>query len=393
MELQNLNIRSAMNSSTDVLGQFYEVFLKYGNGAKEIGIVLTPRHITRFAVEAVGVSGQDIVLDPACGTGGFLVAAFDYVRRNGTSEQLARFKKYGVFGVEESSTVALLAIVNMIFRGDGKHNITEGNCFSTFLAPRMVNGRPTAKFSDAPPSAGTEPVTRVLMNPPFAKDDDEAEHLFVDSALKKMADGGLLFALLPLDSMFGSREEKIWRERDLLGRHTLLAALTLPAELFYPTALKQVVAIIVKKGFPHPKQQPVFWARIAHDGHLKIKSKRLPATDLSPPRHEPDQLTEVLPHLRSFLADPVSNRFNIPRFCKTAPVDYDDPLLELLPEAYLDNVPASQEEISRGVDVLLRETASFLIRFRREAMAETFDAEAAPGGDTDDDGEVDDADA
>ncbi|SRR5581483_6953948 len=41
-ELNNLNIRSAMNSGADVLGKFYEVFLKYGNGAKEIGIVLTP---------------------------------------------------------------------------------------------------------------------------------------------------------------------------------------------------------------------------------------------------------------------------------------------------------------------------------------------------------------
>lgn len=50
-QLENLNIRSAMNSGTDVLGKFYEVFLKYGNGAKEIGIVLTPRHITRFAAE------------------------------------------------------------------------------------------------------------------------------------------------------------------------------------------------------------------------------------------------------------------------------------------------------------------------------------------------------
>ena len=64
-ELLNLNIRSAMNSSTDVLGQFYEVFLRYGNGAKEIGIVLTPRHVTRFAVEAIGISPNDIVLDPA----------------------------------------------------------------------------------------------------------------------------------------------------------------------------------------------------------------------------------------------------------------------------------------------------------------------------------------
>ena len=43
-ELLNLNIRSAMNSGKDILGKFYEVFLKYGNGAKDIGIVLTPRH-------------------------------------------------------------------------------------------------------------------------------------------------------------------------------------------------------------------------------------------------------------------------------------------------------------------------------------------------------------
>ena len=96
-ELLNLNIRSAMNSSTDILGQFYEVFLKYGNGAKEIGIVLTPRHITRFAVEAVGVSPTDVVLDPACGTGGFLVAAFDQVRRVGTKVQLDRFKRLNPF--------------------------------------------------------------------------------------------------------------------------------------------------------------------------------------------------------------------------------------------------------------------------------------------------------
>jgi type I restriction enzyme M protein len=56
--LKNLSIKSAMNSGTDVLGKFYEVFLRYGNGAKEIGIVLTPRHVTRFAVETIGVSAR-----------------------------------------------------------------------------------------------------------------------------------------------------------------------------------------------------------------------------------------------------------------------------------------------------------------------------------------------
>jgi hypothetical protein len=69
-QLRKLNIRSAMNSGTDVLGKFYEVFLKYGNGAREIGVVLTPRHITEFAVDVVGMSAHDVAFDPTCGTGG-----------------------------------------------------------------------------------------------------------------------------------------------------------------------------------------------------------------------------------------------------------------------------------------------------------------------------------
>lgn len=258
-ELQNLNIRSAMNSSTDVLGQFYEVFLKYGNGAKEIGIVLTPRHITRFAVEAVGVSSDDIVYDPACGTGGFLVAAFDYVRRTCSDVQRERFKRYNIFGIEQESAVAALAIVNMIFRGDGKNNIEEGNAFLTFLKKRTVAGHASAAYSNKRTESGDEPVTRVLMNPPFAlKGSTDKEYHFVSQALSVMADGRILFSLVPLGVLFGARDERVWRTDELLAKHTLLAVLSLPEELFYPAAQKQVAAIIVKKGMPHAKQAPVF---------------------------------------------------------------------------------------------------------------------------------------
>jgi len=128
-ELDSLNIRSAMNSGTDVLGEFYEVFLKYGNGAKEIGIVLTPRHITKFAVDVTNVGIQDILYDPTCGTGGFLVASLDYIKANSNEVQLNRFKKYNIFGIDQEPEVVALALVNMVFRGDGKTNITEGNCF------------------------------------------------------------------------------------------------------------------------------------------------------------------------------------------------------------------------------------------------------------------------
>jgi type I restriction enzyme M protein len=373
-ELQNLNIRSAMNSSTDVLGQFYEVFLKYGNGAKEIGIVLTPRHVTRFAVEAVGISPQDIVLDPACGTGGFLVAAFDYVRKIATAPQLLRFKKHNLFGIEQESTVAALAIVNMIFRGDGKNNMTEANAFTTHLVRRTVNGEPSAAYSKNLVRAGEEPVTRVLMNPPFAlRGGKEKEYHFVSHALQQMADGGLLFSLLPMGVMFGQKGEKPWRRDELLRLHTLLAAISLPVDLFQPAAAKQVVAVIVRKGFPHPKGQPVFWARVSHDGYLMVKKKRLPAADLRPPRVEEDQLPIVLPMLRSFLASPTTYRVNEPTFCKTAPIDYDDEMFELLPEAYLDSKTPTTAELELAVDEMARDVAAFLVRFGREARAEDFD--------------------
>ena len=65
-----------MASGKDVLGEFYEKFLKYGNGAKEIGIVLTPRHITKFAVEILDVKPNDYVLDPYLWNGWFFGISF-----------------------------------------------------------------------------------------------------------------------------------------------------------------------------------------------------------------------------------------------------------------------------------------------------------------------------
>ena len=124
-ELNNLNIRSAMNSGADWLGAFYEVSLKYASWAQDLGIILTPRPLTRWAAAALDVQVNDIVYDPPCGIGGFLVAAFGSVKQQATSAQVARFKQHGVFGIEQDDGVAALAVVNMIFRGDGKNNIQE----------------------------------------------------------------------------------------------------------------------------------------------------------------------------------------------------------------------------------------------------------------------------
>ncbi len=305
-----------------------------------------------------------------------LVAAFDHVRRNSTMAQLERFKKYNLFGIEQESYVAVLSIVNMIFRGDGKHNITEGNCFYTYLAMRSVNGYASARFvKNALP--GSEPVTRVLMNPPFAlKGRGDKEYRFVSRALDLMADGGVLFSLLPLDAMFRSSDEKVWRRDDLLKHHTLLSVMSFPPELFMPAALKQVVGVIIKKGTPHQKEQPVFWARIENDGLMVLKSKRLPGEEQRPPRKVPNDMPEILPKLRHFIADQYSVQANKPRLCKTAPIDFDDPLFELVPEIYLDTNQPSPSELFDAVDNMVRETAAFLLRFQRESKAGVFNETA-----------------
>lgn len=352
-QLLDLNIKSAMNSGTDVLGKFYEVFLRYGNGAKEIGIVLTPRHITRFAVDAIGVSANDLVYDPACGTGGFLVAAFDHVRSKTRGAPLEQFKRYGLFGIEQESSVAALAIVNMIFRGDGKNNIIEANCFDRLLFRSTKEGHATAIYGKASSKHLDPPITRVFMNPPFAlKKSDEHEWRFVETALKSMTDGGLLLAIVPMSVVSEGGSAGAWR-RPLLDHHTVVSVISLPEELFYPVSV-QSVAIVIRKGQPHQPGQAVLWARVTNDGYRKSKGKRFPISGVN-------DLDILRPKLRAFISDPDQPIASEAKKIKVAPLDLTDPILELSPEAYLDSDIPSEAELKFRLDAQVRENIAALV--------------------------------
>lgn len=358
--LKKINIKAAMNSGTDILGKFYEVFLKYGNGAKDIGIVLTPRHLTRFATEALNITANDLVYDPTCGTGGFLVAAFDHVRSVSTPAQTNVFKQYNVFGIEQQPKVAAMAIVNMIFRGDGKNNIIDNDCLSQHIVKAVDGGNITGEYASGPRLEGQETaITRVLMNPPFAlKDNDEKEYKFVQHALDQMADGGLLFAVLPVSVMLAGGANKTWRKEKLLRENTLLSVVRFPEDVFYPVGV-QTLGIFVKKGIPHPIGQNVLWVRGIHDGYRKKKGKRLIDA------REPDEYPEILEQLSLFIQNPLRSIASKPRFMKASPIDVDDATVELVPEAYLDDTEISSEQIEGEMETLLRSSAAYLIKSKR----------------------------
>ncbi|WP_321323419.1 HsdM family class I SAM-dependent methyltransferase [Thiomicrorhabdus sp.] len=360
-KLKKIDIQAAMKSGTDILGKFYEVFLKYGNGAKDIGIVLTPRHIAKFACSAMNITHHDVVYDPTCGTGGFLVSAFDHVRENSSKKQLEEFKKHRIFGIEQQPKVAALAIVNMIFRGDGSNHIIDDNCLSRGLVRTELNSSRTAEYTNKNPKEGEEAITRVLMNPPFAlKDKDEKEYKFVQHALDQMEEGGLLFAVLPLSVLLKAGAIKSWRKDKLLGENTVLSVITLPPKLFYPVGV-HTCGIFIRKGEPHKKDANILWLRCMHDGYFTKKGKRLFAAN------EKNDLDSVLNNLKLFFMDQKISLDNIPEFQKSCPINWEDKTLELVPEAYLDISQPSFEEASAGMDNLVREAAAFAIKMKKES--------------------------
>ncbi len=268
--------------TSDVLGSFFEGFLRYGNTSKELGIVLTPRHICWLASESLEINDDDVLYDPAAGTGGFLISAFNRIKKLKTDAAAKRFAQKNIFGAEDSDTIAALAFINMYFRGDGKHNLKIDSCFDWQIGTGSKKTK-YPNFISTYSSTGERSdikhrrVSKVLMNPPFAlKNDKQKEPDFIDHALNQMIDNGLLFAVLPSSVLYESKFKK-WRE-SLLQEHTLQSVILFPGDLFYPVAT-ETIGLFVKKGCPHERTGEVLWARISDDGFVKRKGFRVEKTE------------------------------------------------------------------------------------------------------------------
>jgi len=351
-ELQTLDIKNAMASGRDILGNLYEKFLKYGNWAKEIGIVLTPRHITKFGVEILDIKHGDYILDPACGTGGFLVSAFDYVKNNSNQKQLEKFKDYNIFGIDRDDEVITLALVNMIFRGDGKNNMKDGDCFQKNIIKIQKDGYETGKEDKREGNDNPNPlITKVLMNPPFAlKKGDEKEYKFVDYALSQMEDRGLLFVVLPSPIMFKSQKVKNWR-KEMLKNNTLKVVIKFPEDLFYPVGI-HTSGVIIQKGIPHDFDKDVFWGKL-NDGYLKKKGIML--------KKKEGNIDFMKSTVRDFLNNSSNLKKSIPKVYSIEPI-LNDKDLECAPEYYLKEEKHTEVEIVKGMTDSHLELIDYLLK-------------------------------
>lgn len=252
--LKSLNIKSVLQTDTDFLGLFYEAFLRYGYDNNALGIVFTPRHITRFCVELIDAKSTDKVIDITCGTGGFLVAAFDKMMSGAHGSRAIQKVKRDLYGFDTNPTIWALATLNMFFRGDGKSHIENKSC-----------------LEQSSKNAVQDSFQKAFLNPPFSQD-GEPERDFIDASMDALVPEGLI-AVVVKAGIFADDDNKSWR-REFTRNHTVLAMISLPEDLFYPTAAPTSI-LIAKAHIPQRMDDNVLMSRIDNDGYEKLKGRRV----------------------------------------------------------------------------------------------------------------------
>ncbi len=162
--LEGINLSK---TDLDTKGVAFEQFMD-GFFKGDFGQYFTPREIIFFAVEMMQPRNDELVLDPACGSGGFLLYALDHVRRQASeyagdspTEQFRYwhdFAKSRLYGIEINDEIARVAKMNMIIHDDGHSNVAAADALDRFDRLRTLTNNN---------GFGPKRFDLVLTNPPF----------------------------------------------------------------------------------------------------------------------------------------------------------------------------------------------------------------------------------
>ena len=240
---------------TDILGDAYEYLVgKFAdvNRRNKAGEFYTPRSVVRMMVEILDPREGESIYDPACGTGGMLLAAIDHVKRSG-GDPRTFFGK--IYGQEKNLTTSAVARMNLVLHGIEDFQIIRED---TLRNPAFTDG-----------AGGLASFDCVIANPPFSlkewgreiweKDpwgraryglppDSYGDYAFVQHMIASMAPGGgsRMAVVLPQGALFRkSAEGKI--RKALLKDDLIEAVIGLAPNLFYGTGLAGCVMILRRK--------------------------------------------------------------------------------------------------------------------------------------------------
>lgn len=251
--------KNIKHSDMDILGNFYGEFVKYGGSdGNSLGIVLTPRHITNLMCDLIDINENDYVLDPCCGSGGFLIAAMNkMLEKTNDENKKAKIKQEQLHGIELQQKLFTIATTNMILRGDGKSNLKRDDIFH--VEKELYKDK----------------ITKALINPPYSQAKTKnlshlSEISFINETLSLMKTDSKLAAIIPQSTMIGKTKNDKNYKREILETHSLDTVITLNKDTFYGVGVNPCIAIFTA-GVPQDDKKRVNFINFSDDGYVVRK--------------------------------------------------------------------------------------------------------------------------
>ena len=299
-ELQNYCL---IEAERDVIADAFEVFIGHALKGGQ-GQFFTPRNVVKMMVDILDPDDEDLIIDPACGSGGFLIEALRHVWRkldaegekyhwnkSNLQEEKMEVALNKIRGIDKDYFLSKVAKAYMAIIGDGKSGIF---CEDSLEKPQNWKDKARLKID-------MEKFSVLLTNPPFGskipvrgeeklkqfelghkwklnkknnewekvklKDKEAPQILFIERCLQLLKDGGKMAIVLP-DGIYGNNQLGYIRQW-LLKRARIVAIIDVPVETFMPNTPTKTTILVLQK-LPQtkiPKDYPVFMAIAETCGH------------------------------------------------------------------------------------------------------------------------------
>ena len=275
---------------TEKIGDAYEMLLQDLGAQASAGQFRTPRHVIDFIVAVIDPQKHETILDPACGTGGFLASAWEHVNRAGRLSAADRGNlARNLAGYDISPTMAMLSTVNLFLHHQQQPVVSV---YDTLTSEEKWNDHYDVILANPPfmsPKGGIRPHGRFFSN------SRRSEVLFVDYIMGHLNEGGRAGVIVPEGVIFQSQRAHTQLRR-LLVETALVAVVSLPAGVFQPYSGVKTSILILDKTLARRADGIAFF-KAENDGYdLGAQRRPIDRNDLPAVRAE---LSEYLRRLRA----------------------------------------------------------------------------------------------
>ena len=280
---------SLLNSAQDAKGLAFQKFLSHHEKDGR-GQFFTPEPVIDFCVAMMQPKPNETIIDPACGSGGFLMSALKYLQKNYTDLDTHNIVSNNLFGSDINKSIARIAKMKLLLEANGKTNV---------LCTNSLEDLDSLKLS----LAHSEGFDLVLANPPFGAKitntsmlskfdlgykwthnnneyyktksvypNQNAEILFIERCLQLLKEGGRMAIVLPNGNFENPSLEYLRYYIKLKAK--ILAIINLPQETFIPfgTGVKTSLLFLEKDTPNKVRQYPIFFGRVTKLGYQGNKN-------------------------------------------------------------------------------------------------------------------------